>query len=104
MLELRFDLDRGLLVTSWEPDRVLSLANGKVILGRALTCDVVVNNPSLSRQHAMFSSADGGVTVSDLGSRAGVAVNGRRVHEAMLADGQSFELGQVKARVRYGPI
>jgi serine/threonine protein kinase/Cdc6-like AAA superfamily ATPase len=103
-LELLFDLDKGLLVTSWEPDRVVSLAKGQVILGRALTCDIVVNKPSLSRQHVMFSIADGRVTVGDLGSRGGVSVDGRKIREAALADGQKIELGNVKARILYGPI
>jgi serine/threonine-protein kinase len=104
VLELQFDLDKGLLVTSWEPDRVVSLAKGQVILGRALECDIALSEPSLSRQHAMFSIADGRVTVSDLGSRGGIGVSGRLMREAALADGQEIELGNVKARILYGTI
>ena len=104
VLELLFDLEHSLLVTSSEPDRVVSLAKGQVIVGRALTCDVVVNRPTLSRQHAMFSIADGQVSIEDLGSRNDIVVNGRKVPEATLANGDEICLGDVKMRILFGAL
>lgn len=57
------------------------LAPGRLTIGRAHECDVVVDDPSVSRQHAELAVADGGggVTIRDLGSRNGTWVNDRRV-------------------------
>ena len=46
----------------------------------AATCDIVFHDLSISRQHARFGlSAEGGLTIEDLGSRNGVIVDKERV-------------------------
>ena len=78
---------RSLIKASPKPEvwAYLSLPNGaseplthwENILGRAGSCDVVLNYPVVSRQHAaLIRNADEGWTVYDLGSKSGVTVNG----------------------------
>lgn len=51
-------------------------AGSTLLLGRSVTCDVQLSDPSVSRRHATLADAGGAWLVTDLHSRAGVAVNG----------------------------
>jgi ABC-type multidrug transport system ATPase subunit/ABC-type multidrug transport system permease subunit len=52
----------------------------KIVIGRADDCDVILNNNSLSRQHAEITKqSNGSFTVKDLNSTNGTFVNGRKV-------------------------
>jgi pSer/pThr/pTyr-binding forkhead associated (FHA) protein len=55
------------------------LREGILVVGRSTSCDIVVENPRVSRQHARLIVTSDGLAVSDLGSRAGVFVNGVRI-------------------------
>ena len=54
-------------------------AGASVVVGRSYPADAVVEDRSLSRQHARFAADEGGVTVEDLESTNGTWVNGERV-------------------------
>ena len=47
-----------------------------LVLGRALTCDLPVLDPTISRRHAELRGADESVSLRDLGSSNGTFVNG----------------------------
>lgn len=65
-----------------------AIRNGKISIGRSDGNDVIINDPSVSRLHAIVLYTDEGWIVKDNNSSAGVGVNGYRVHEAEpLADG-----------------
>lgn len=49
------------------------------VLGRSRDCDVVLEDPNVSRHHAEVRPSGGSWTVRDLGSTNGIRVNGRRV-------------------------
>ncbi|HXD73396.1 MAG TPA: HD domain-containing phosphohydrolase, partial [Vicinamibacterales bacterium] len=80
----------------------VSPAQSKVI-GRSADADAVVDEPSLSRQHARLSMApDGAVTVEDLGSTNGVFVNGTQRRVATLVPGDVVRLGAVEFKTDTG--
>jgi hypothetical protein len=54
----------------------LELPPGKFMIGRAASCQLSLDDPLVSRNHAVISVSEDGVTVEDLGSRNGVRVNG----------------------------
>jgi two-component system response regulator AtoC len=56
---------------------------GTVVLGRAPTCDVVIDDPSVSRVHAVLHLGAGALTIEDRGS-----ANGTRVRDGRLAAGE----------------
>lgn len=69
-------------------------APSKLILGRAETCQVVLNDPDVSREHAeVFRDLDG-VTIRNLGSKNGVVVQGHIVQQRRLRDGDELVLGK----------
>jgi DNA-binding NtrC family response regulator len=57
-----------------------------VVLGRDPVCDVVLDDPSISRRHARVRCAGESLVVEDLGSRNGVFVRGNRVACASVID------------------
>jgi Protein of unknown function (DUF3662)/FHA domain len=55
------------------------IGDGGAVLGRSRDCDVVLDDPNVSRHHAEIRPSGGSWTVRDLGSTNGVKVNGRRL-------------------------
>ena len=63
-------------------------------LGRSRQCDVVLNDPNVSRQHAEIRPRGGSWVLSDLGSTNGSCLNGRRIDSPeVLKRGDEIELG-----------
>ncbi len=68
-------------------------------LGRAVTSDVPVYDPTVSRRHAELSLTNDGVRIRDLGSSNGTFVNGARVTETNVVDGDIVTFGKVGFKV-----
>jgi predicted component of type VI protein secretion system len=67
---------------------------GELLLGRE-AADITVEDPELSRRHAIVRPVDGGLEVTDEGSANGTFVNGNRIHEpTRLADGDRLKVGR----------
>jgi hypothetical protein len=56
------------------------LPQGESVLGRGPTCSVRIDDPRLSRRHAVFAVHGNGVTVADAGAKNGVLVDGVRIN------------------------
>ena len=69
------------------------LSGSKVVLGRSRECDIVVSDPNVSRRHAELRRDNGRWSIVDLGSTNGIKVNGRRVSDAPLRQGDRVTLG-----------
>jgi predicted component of type VI protein secretion system len=75
-------------------DRRMVVGPGGVTLGRSRQCDIVLNDPNVSREHAEIRPRGGSWVVSDLGSTNGVSVNGRRIERPeVVKAGDEIELG-----------
>jgi pSer/pThr/pTyr-binding forkhead associated (FHA) protein len=73
---------------------------GVATLGRAQGSKVLLDDTSISAQHALLRAVDGTWTIEDLGSRNGTLVNGRPISAAVeLACGDSLQLGRVRLRL-----
>src|SRR3954467_7569018 len=57
----------------------LELNEGTFAVGRNASCQLSLDDPLVTRRHAIFEVGAGGVTVEDLNSRNGVIVNGQRI-------------------------
>jgi len=64
------------------------------IIGRSLAADIHLDEDSVSREHARVRIERNATMVSDLDSTNGVFVNGHRVHEAQLKEGDRLHLGE----------
>jgi HAMP domain-containing protein len=64
-------------------------------VGRDPSCEIHVDDPSLSRRHGMFEPTPGGVRFVDLGSRNGSWVNFQKTKEAELKPGDTVRMGSI---------
>lgn len=69
------------------------LTGGRVVVGRSRECDLVLEDPNVSRRHAELSEEGGAWVIRDLGSTNGIVINGGRVEEAALSPGDEIVLG-----------
>ncbi len=68
-------------------------------LGRAASCQVVLDNDFTSRRHAQIVRRDEVYWLRDLGSKNGTLLDGQMVtHEALLTDGAEITIGPVVLR------
>lgn len=79
------------------------LSEPGLLIGRGTEADLRINDPGVSRKHAMIhvagSGADMRVTIEDLGSTNGIVVNGTKCRQATLADGSRLEIGSTRMLV-----
>ena len=61
--------------------------------GRDSSSDIFVSDQQMSRRHAEVRLVDGLVRLKDLGSTNGTIVNGQRVKEAALKEGDRIQIG-----------
>jgi hypothetical protein len=69
---------------------------GPMRIGRAAEGEVHLRDPRASRQHARVDSRDGHLVLTDLGSTNGTRVNGQRVSEVVLGDGDRIIVGETE--------
>ena len=82
-------------------DQAIDLQPGRtVVVGRAVTSDVPIYDPTISRRHAELRLTDGGVQVKDAGSSNGTFLNGARVTEAVAGENDVITFGNVAFRVK----
>ena len=77
----------------------------KATIGRLHTCEVVIEDESVSRQHAAIYQGPNGLYIEDLGSRNKTKVMGRalgRGESAQLPPGSVVEIGYVTMFVQSG--
>jgi pSer/pThr/pTyr-binding forkhead associated (FHA) protein len=75
-------------------DEVVVLPLGRMTrIGRRTAADIVLDDTSVSRRHAMVLDRGGAPVIADDRSLNGVYVNGRRVREARLHHGDEVQIG-----------
>jgi len=77
---------------------VIAVGEGVLRVGRGIGADVVLEDRSVSRRHAVITCRDGEVVLLDDRSLNGVWVNGERVRQATLRDGDAVAVGDVQMR------
>ena len=77
---------------------VIAVGEGVLRVGRGIAADDVLEDRSVSRRHAVITCRDGEVVLLDDGSLNGVWVNGERVRQATLRDGDAVAVGDVQMR------
>ena len=65
-------------------------------VGRTPDNQVRLNKPAVSRRHAQLTQTDKGWAIKDLQSENGTYVNGEKIAERVLADGDRVQIGTVR--------
>jgi pSer/pThr/pTyr-binding forkhead associated (FHA) protein len=87
----------------WSPatHEVVELSGTRLVIGRDDANDVVLDDPKVSRAHAVLEHYPAGWSIADLGSRNGTYVNGGRILGThALARGDEVRLGRSRLLVR----
>jgi hypothetical protein len=70
------------------------LAEGQeIVIGRSSELDMVLVEEMVSRKHARIALADGTISIEDLGSTNGTFVNGEKVQQGTLREGDRVLIG-----------
>lgn len=80
--------------------RFLPLEKSGTVLGRARGSDIELNAPEVSAVHCVITRDASGLAVRDCESRAGTVVNGQRIHEMALHDGDVLQVGSFSFEIR----
>jgi pSer/pThr/pTyr-binding forkhead associated (FHA) protein len=85
-------------LTSEQPEKTFRILPGGVrTVGRATGADFIVDAALVSRVHCRLTALpDGRLEVRDLESTNGTFVNGQRVEQAHLADGDRLQVGRLE--------
>jgi FHA domain/Zinc-ribbon containing domain len=104
LLEVRAELDQPGHYLAFDEGggdyAVVRLAAGWTRIGRSGAADVRLDDPTVSRRHALVVlTADGDLRALDDRSLNGLLVNGERVEWATLSDGDELEIGRYRLYV-----
>ena len=80
------------VVLRWD-GREFGVEGQTTVIGRSSECDVVLGDPNVSRRHAEIRRLGRGYSLVDLGSTNGTEVNGQRVTETSLMNGDVIAVG-----------
>jgi restriction endonuclease/FHA domain-containing protein len=82
----------------------IPLPSPRMTLGRSSGCDIVLDDPAVSRRHAMFERTGLQLRLSDCGSTNGTRVNGRPlVGPCLLNYGDRLRFGPCELEVSFHP-
>ncbi|MEP7133180.1 MAG: FHA domain-containing protein, partial [Acidobacteriota bacterium] len=81
--------------------QVFNLAKNEASIGRSNENDIVLNDFSVSRRHALLKLEPEGWVIYDNQSTNGVKVNERLVPRSVLADGDQLSIGTFQLRLRH---
>jgi hypothetical protein len=88
-----------------EPTSRVRIQSQVMRIGRPPDNDIVISDLGVSKQHAeLRRSPDGRYSITDLGSHNGTYVNGTRVSQQELNEGDIITLGHVTFRLERGEL
>lgn len=91
-----FPVEASLILIEGDLDENEFILAENTSIGRSPSNDIVLKETKVSRQHAAINFRDGHYVMVDLKSSNGVFINGKRVDEATLKDGDELEIGSFK--------
>ncbi|MHB1088433.1 MAG: FHA domain-containing protein [Acidimicrobiales bacterium] len=93
----RTHVDQLVIISGLDAGRTFDIIKEVTSAGRHETSDVLLDDVSVSRHHALFTrTASGRITLRDLNSLNGTYLNGGRVEETTLHSGDEVQIGKFK--------
>ena len=78
----------------------IPLAKPILLVGRHQECDIQIPSRKISRRHCCLAQVGKALVVRDLGSTNGIRVNGVRLPEGLLNDGDELTIGNIRYQFR----
>ncbi len=77
------------------------LKDGSTIIGRTIGCDIIIDDSSMSRTHAVITITGDKLTIKDLGSSNGTSVDKKRIGtEVEITPVSVIKLGMVDVKIK----
>ena len=76
------------------------LEGEEVVIGRHSSCQICIDDPTISRRHTMILRDSDKLLIKDLGSANSTLVNGSRIANSELQENDRVSLGNVEFQVR----
>ena len=73
-----------------------TLEMGETVVGRSATCDIIIDDPSVSRRQARVAVMGARCKLLDLDSTNGTFVNDARIATTRLESGDRLRVGRVE--------
>jgi predicted component of type VI protein secretion system len=94
------------------PTHLLALTGGPnilldkpiLLLGRDQECDIQLDSPKVSRRHCCIAQVGESLVVRDLASTNGIRINGVRVVEGHLKEGDELTVGNHRFQLRWDAL
>lgn len=87
------------LLKGSSPGQLIELAGERMVMGRHPSCQIVLDNAAVSRNHAQILESHGTYFLEDLRSRNGTLLNGRRIQgRTEVKDGDEIRVCEVVMR------
>ncbi len=80
-------------ISGRETGQMHRLGGKDMTIGRDPTCEIMLDDPHVSRAHAAITCVGTTLTLKDAGSTNGVFVNGKKIVEHVLQDGDKILIG-----------
>ena len=96
--ELKVEAARLIVTSGRKQVAEITLNRPRMVLGRDDSCDIALDSMYVSRYQNLFMETTDGWLLIDLSSTNGSFVNGRRVREHRLRDGDLIAVGQHQLR------
>lgn len=90
---------RLLCIEGNKKDSIWELIGDRTVIGRDAKCDIEINDPNLSRNHAEIVREENRFVLYDKDSSNGTRINGDRVTRQVLLPGDQIEMGKTKIEV-----
>lgn len=81
--------------------REVTVDSDRFLLGRDVSCDLTIESPRISRQHAIVHVTHDGLELEDLGSSNGTWYAGQRITRKKLAHGDEVHIGDTPVRIEF---
>jgi len=91
----KFALEVGKLNKSFD------LKDGATTIGRTIGCDIIIDDVSMSRRHAVITVTGDKLSIRDLGSSNGTSVDKKRIgSEVEISSSSDIKLGMVDVKIK----
>lgn len=85
-----------LIVRKGKPHSWFTLSPGLINIGRENSSDIVLEDPKASRRHCQIRKNSNNWVIEDKNSQNGIFVNGKKMTERLLCEGDIIRIGTVE--------
>lgn len=86
------------------PARRVPVSGTPMRIGRAPECELTLRDNRVSRRHARLAARNGVLVLADLDSTNGTRVNGNRINEVVLGQGDRIDVGDSRLVLEAAPV